>query len=347
MTSKFLTLSSVLMLTVSAAGAQQINAAGATFPMPIYQKWFQDYNKAHPTVQINYGGGGSGAGISQLTNGTVDFGASDMPMKDAQIAAMKVKPLHFPTVLGAVVITYNIPGVTGELKFSPETISGIFMGTINKWSDPKLAADNPGVKFPNDEIIPIHRSDSSGTTFVFTDYLSKVNPQFKSKVGSDSKVSWPVEGLNGNGNAGVAGLVKQTPNSVGYVELIYALQNKMAFAQVKNAAGTWVKPSLETVTEAAAGAAKDMPADFRVSITNAAGKNAYPISTFTYLLIPSEFADAAKGKVMVDFLKWMLTTAQQGKELTDLAYSPLPKAVIAKEEKQIGMIRTGGAVSKK
>jgi phosphate transport system substrate-binding protein len=332
----------VLIGTVSIAGAQQINAAGATFPMPIYQKWFQEYNKAHPSVQINYGGGGSGQGISQLTAGTVDFGASDMPMKDPQIGAMKVKPLHFPTVLGAVVITYNIPGVTSELKFTPEVIAGMFMGTIKKWNDPKIAADNPGVKLPGDEIIPIHRSDSSGTTFVFTDYLTKVSPEFKSKVGADTKVSWPVEGLNGNGNAGVAGYVKQTPNSVGYVELIYALQNKMSFAQVKNAAGAWVKPSLETVTEAAASAAKDMPADFRVSITNAAGKNAYPISTFTWLLIPSEFSDAAKGKAIVDFLKWMLVTGEAGKDLTDLAYAPLPKAVIAKEEKQIAMIKVAG-----
>jgi phosphate transport system substrate-binding protein len=337
----------VLIGAVSVAGAQQINAAGATFPMPIYQKWFQEYNKTHPSVQINYGGGGSGQGISQLTAGTVDFGASDMPMKDAQIAAMKVKPLHFPTVLGAVVLTYNIPGVTTDIKFSPEAISGIFMGTIKKWNDPKLAADNPGVKLPNDEIIPIHRSDSSGTTFVFVDYLAKVSPEFKSKVGVDTKVSWPVEGLNGNGSAGVAGLVKQTPNSIGYVELIYALQNKMSFGQVKNSAGTWVKPSLESVTEAASAAAKDMPADFRVSITNPSGKNAYPISTFTWLLIPSEFADAGKGKAMTEFLKWMLTSGEQGKELTDLAYAPLPKSVIAREEKQIALIKVAGAETPK
>src|SRR5215471_8677416 len=214
MKSKFLTLSAVLIGAVSVAGAQQITAAGATFPMPIYQKWFQEYNKAHPSVQINYGGGGSGAGISQLTNGTVDFGASDMPMKDAQIAAMKIRPLHFPTVMGAVVLTYNIPGVQ-ELKFSPETIAGVFMGTIKKWNDPQLAKDNPGVKLPNEEIIPVHRSDASGTTFVFTDYLQKVSPEWKTKVGAEAKVKWPVEGLNGNGNPGVAGLVKQTPNSIG------------------------------------------------------------------------------------------------------------------------------------
>jgi phosphate transport system substrate-binding protein len=347
MRSKVSTLSIALIGAVSVAGAQQITGAGATFPMPIYQKWFQEYAKAHPSVQINYGGGGSGAGISQLTNGTVDFGASDMPMKDAQIAAMKVKPLHFPTVLGAVVLTYNIPGVSAELKFTPETISGIFLGTIKKWNDPKLAKENPGIKFPGDEIIPIHRSDSSGTTFVFTDYLSKVSPEFKSKVGADTKVSWPVEGLNGQGNPGVAGLVKQTPSSIGYVELIYALQNKMSYGLVKNAAGTWVKPTLETVTEAAAAAAKDMPADFRVSITNAPGKNAYPISTFTWLLIPSEFADAAKGRAITDFLQWMLATGENGKDITDLAYAPLPKAVIAKEQNQIAMIKTGGTATAK
>jgi len=323
--------------SVAVAGAQQINAAGATFPMPIYQKWFQDYHTLHSSVQINYGGGGSGAGISQLANGTVDFGASDMPMKDAQIAAMKVKPLHFPTVMGAVVLTYNIPGVTAELKFAPEVIVDIFMGNIKKWNDPKLAKDNPGVKLPAEEIIPVHRADASGTTFVFTDYLSKVSSAWKSKVGADAKVAWPVEGLNGNGNPGVAGYIKQTPSSIGYVELIYAIQNKMSYGLVKNSAGEWIKPSLESVTEAAAGAAKSMPADFRVSITNAPGKSAYPISSFTWLLIPSQFSDPAKEKVMVEFLKWMLTEGQ--KQAPNLAYAPLPKAVVDREEKQIDQIK--------
>lgn len=332
-------LGSLLLAGSSIAAAQSINAAGATFPMPIYQKWFEEYHKAHPSVQINYGGGGSGAGISQLTNGTVDFGASDMPMKDAQIAKMKVKPLHFPTVMGSVVLTYNIPGVNAELKFTPETIAGIFMGSIQKWNDPRLAKDNPGVKLPNEEIIPVHRSDGSGTTFVFTDYLSKVSPQWKSKVGADTKVSWPVEGLNGSGNPGVAGLVKQTPNSIGYVELIYAIQNKMSYGLVKNSAGAFVKASLESTTEAAAGAAKNMPADFRVSITDAPGKGAYPIATFTWMLIPSQFADAAKGRAIVDFLKWMLTAGQ--KDCSALAYAPLPAAVVAKEEKQIALIKVG------
>jgi len=340
MKKSLLTLSALLLASAGMIFSQQINGAGATFPMPIYQKWFQDYNKAHPSVQINYGGGGSGAGISQLTNGTVDFGASDMPMKDDQIAKMKVKPLHFPTVMGAVVLTYNLAGVTSELKFTPETIAGIFMGSIKKWDDPKLAKDNPGVKFPGEEIIPVHRSDASGTTFVFTDYIAKVSPEFKSKVGADTKVAWPAEGLNGQGNPGVAGLVKQTPNSIGYVELIYAIQNKMSYGHVKNSAGTWVKPSLESVTEAASGAAKNMPADFRVSITNAPGKNAYPISSFTWLLIPSQIEDGAKGKIIVEFLKWMLADGQ--KETTALAYAPLPKEVVAKEEKQIAEIKVGG-----
>ncbi len=344
-------MGSLLAAGAAVVSAQtiSINAAGASFPMPIYQKWFEEYHKLHSNVQINYGPVGSGAGIAQLKAGTVDFGASDMPMKDPDIAAMKIKPLHFPTVLGAVVLTYNIPGVTGELKFTPEVIADIFMGNIKKWNDPKLAKDNPGVKFPNEEIIPVHRGDNSGTTFVFTDYLSKVSPEFKSKVGADTKVAWPVEGLNGPQNNGVAGLVKQTPNSIGYVELTYAIQNKMPYGQVKNAAGNWIKPTLEGVTEAAAGAAKSMPADFRVSITNVNSKGAYPISTFTYLLIPSEFSDATKGRTLVDFLKWMLTDGQ--KMVTALDYAPLPKEVATKEEKQIDMIKipsgTGGKGTKK
>ncbi|MBS1855509.1 MAG: phosphate ABC transporter substrate-binding protein PstS [Acidobacteria bacterium] len=337
MIKKLLTMGAVLAAGASVAAAQMITAAGATFPMPIYQKWFQDYNKAHPSVQINYGGGGSGAGIAQLTAGTVDFGASDMPMKDADIRKMRVKPLHFPTVMGAVVLTYNIPGVSAELKFSPDVIADIFLGKIKKWNDPRLARDNPGVKLPGEEIIPVHRSDGSGTTFVFTDYLSKVSPEWKSRVGADTKVAWPVEGLNGSGNPGVAGFVRQTPNSIGYVELIYAIQSKLPFGLVKNSAGTWVKASLEGVTEAAAGAAKAMPDDFRVSITNAPGKNSYPISSFTWLLIPSHFSDSAKGKAITEFLKWMLTAGQ--KETSALAYAPLPAAVVAKEQAQIALIK--------
>jgi phosphate transport system substrate-binding protein len=326
----------LLLVGASVAGAQMINAAGATFPAPIYTKWFGQYHTAHPDVTINYGGGGSGAGIKQLTEGTVDFGASDMPMTDEQISAMKVKPLHFPTVAGACVLTYNVPDAS-EIKFSPETIVGIFDGSIKKWNDKALAKDNPGVKLPADDIIPIHRSDSSGTTFMFTDYLSKVSPQWKSKVGANTKVSWPVEGLNGNGSNGVSALVKQTPGSIGYVELTYAAQNKMGVGTVKNSAGTWVKPSIESVTEAVAGATKTMPTDFRVSITNAPGKNAYPISSLTWMLIPTKFSDPKKAAAMKGFLSWMLTNGQ--KEAPGLDYAPLPKEIVAREEKQIAMIQ--------
>jgi phosphate transport system substrate-binding protein len=321
---------------VTAASAETINAAGATFPAPIYQKWFEDYRKAHPEVQINYQSVGSGAGINQLTQGTVDFGASDMPMTDDQISKItKFKVLHFPTVLGGVVPVYNIAGVTAELKFTGETLSGIFMGTIKKWNDQALKKDNPGVNLPNEDITVVHRSDGSGTSFVWSDYLSKVSPEWKSKVGASTSVNWPV-GLGGKGNEGVAGLVKQTPNSIGYVELIYAAQNKMSFGAVRNAAGNFVKADFDTVSEAAAGAAKNMPDDFRVSITNAPGKNAYPIATFTWLLIPNKL-DGAKKAAVTGFLKWMLTTGQ--KDAQGMFYAPLPKPVVAKEDKQIAAIQ--------
>ena len=317
--------------------ADTINGAGATFPAPIYQKWFQDYRKAHPDVQINYQSIGSGGGIRQLTEGTVDFGASDMPMTDEQIKAItKYHPLHFPTVLGGLVPTYNVAGVSGDLKFSGDTLSGIYLGKIKKWNDEALKKDNPGVNLPNQDITVIHRSDGSGTTFVWTDYLSKVSPEWKSKVGANTSVSWPV-GLGGKGNEGVSGLVKQTPNSIGYVELIYAVQNKMGYGSVKNSAGTFVKADFNTVSEAAAGAAKDMPADFRVSITNAPGKNAYPIASFTWLLIPDKIDNPAKKKAISEFLKWMLTTGQQ--DAQGLSYAPLPKPVVAKEDKQVALIK--------
>jgi len=319
-----------------AAAQQRINAAGATFPAVIYQKWFDEYHKMHADVQVNYQSIGSGGGIAQLTAGTVDFGASDMPMTDEQISKLTVKPLHFPSVLGGVVPTYNIAGVTQDLKFTPETLSGIFVGTITKWNDPRLAKDNPGVKFPAEDIQVVHRSDGSGTTFVWTDYLSKVNPDWKSKVGANTSVNWPL-GLGGKGNEGVAGTVKQTPNSIGYVELIYAVQTKMAYGSVKNASGSFVKADFNTVTDAAAAAAKNMPDDFRVSITNAAGKNAYPISTFTWLLIPSSIPDAAKAKTIKGFLQWMLADGQ--KYAAGLSYASLPKEVIAKEIKQIAKIQ--------
>lgn len=316
-------------------GADQLSAAGATFPAPIYQKWFGDFAKQPGAAQINYQSIGSGGGIRQLTEGTVDFGASDMPMTDEQISKVAVKPLHFPTVLGGVVASYNVPGA-GELKFSPEALAGIFLGQIKKWNDAAITKDNPGAKLPNADIVVVHRSDGSGTTFVFTDYLSKVSPEWKSKVGANTSVNWPV-GLGGKGNEGVSGQVKQLPNSIGYVELLYAVQNKMSYGSVRNAAGAFVKADLETVTEAAAGAAKDMPADFRVSITNAPGKKAYPIASFTWLLIPSKIPNAGKAKTVKDFLKWMLTTGQ--KEAAAMSYAPLPKEVVAMEMKQIDMIQ--------
>jgi phosphate transport system substrate-binding protein len=330
------TLGVFLVMGVSIAAAQRINAAGATFPAVIYQKWFDEYRKLHSNVQVNYQSIGSGGGIAQLTAGTVDFGASDMPMKDDQMAKLKVPVLHFPTVLGGVVPTYNVPGVTQTLKFTPETLAGIYLGSIKTWGDDRLKKDNPGVKFPNNDIVVVHRSDASGTSFVWTDYLSKVSPEWKSKVGANTAVNWPV-GLGGKGNEGVAGLVKQTPNSIGYVELIYAVQNQMPSALVKNEAGNFVKADFNTVSAAAAGAAANMPKDFRVSVTNAPGKNAYPISSFTWLLIPTHFSDAGKATAMKAFLQWMLADGQ--KYATGLSYAPLPKPVIQKELQQIAEVK--------
>jgi len=324
------------ILMVVAQAKVLINAAGATFPYPIYGKWFQEFAKTDPDAQINYQSIGSGGGIRQFSEGTVDFGASDMPMTDEQIGKFKNKPLHFPSVLGGLVPTYNIPGVTQELKFTPEALAGIYLKKITKWNDPELTKANPGVKLPDNEIVVVHRSDGSGTTFVWTDYLSKVSPDWKSRVGANTSVSWPV-GLGGKGNEGVSGIVKQTPNSIGYVELGYVLQNKMAYGSVRNAAGTFLKADLESVTEAAASAAETMPADFRVSITNAPGKKAYPISSFTWLLIPSKIDDQAKKKAIVAFLHWMLTDGQ--KYAGSLGYAPLPKEVVAKEAKQIALIK--------
>ncbi len=319
-----------------ARAADTINASGASFPAPIYQKWFEEY-KTKTGVQVNYQGIGSGAGIKALTEGTVDFAASDVPMTDAQLTGLKVKALHFPTVLGAVVMTYNVPGVTGDLNFSGDTLAGIYLGTINKWNDPKIKADNPKANLPakDNDIVVVHRSDSSGTSFIFTDYLSKASPDWKSKVGAAASVQWPA-GLGGAQNAGVAGLVKQTPGSIGYVELIYAVQQKMSFANVKNAAGKFVKPSFEGVTAAAAGM-KEMPADFRVSIANGPGAATYPISSFTWMLIPSQIADAGKKKAITEFLSWMLVDGQ--KDAQGLSYAPLPAAVVAKEKKQIALIK--------
>jgi phosphate transport system substrate-binding protein len=327
-----------VVLAVSAsAPAETINAAGATFPAVIYQKWFQEFHKLHSDVQINYQAIGSGAGIQQLTQGTVVFGASDVPMTDEQISKIsKFKVLHFPSVLGAVVATYNIEGVQAPLKFSGQTLAGIFLGTIAKWNDAALKKDNPGVNLPDTEITVVHRAEASGTTFIWTDYLSKVSPEWKSKVGPGASVNWP-KGLGGKGNEGVTGTVKQTPNSIGYVELAYAVQNKIAYGAVKNSTGAFVAPDFDSVTEAAAGAATSMPDDFRVSITNAPGKKAYPISSFTWLLIPNKFEKADQKSAVQQFLKWMLEDGQ--KFAAGLNYAPLPKPVIGKEEKQIGLIQ--------
>jgi phosphate transport system substrate-binding protein len=318
-----------------------LTGAGATFPQPIYQKWFAEYNKAHKDVMINYQGIGSGGGIAQLQAGTVDFGASDGPMTDQQLAATTFKVFHIPTVLGGVVPTYNIPGVTGELKFTGDVLADIYLKKITKWNDPRLAKLNPGVKLPDADIVVIHRSDPSGTTYIWTDYLSKVSPDWtnpdpqKKGPGKGAAINWPV-GLGGKGNDGVAGLVKQSENSIGYVELIYALSNNMPYGSVKNAAGEFVKASLDSVTTAA-GTVQSMPDDFRVSITNAPGKGAYPIASFTWLLVPVEWKDAGKEKVFVDFLNWMV---DQGQGMThDLSYAPLPKNVAAKVKSRIKEIK--------
>ncbi len=317
-----------------------INGAGATFPYPMYSKWFDEYHKKFPNVQINYQSIGSGGGIKQVTEGTVDFGATDGPMNDDQLKAFQDKHgsaiLHFPTVLGADVPTYNIPGISSELNFTPDALAGIFLGKITKWNDPAVAGANPNVKLPANDIVLVHRSDGSGTTYIWTDYLSKVSEEWKSKVGKGTSVNWPV-GLGGKGNEGVAGLVKQTPNSFGYVELIYAIQNNMPYGRVKNSSGALIKADLASVTAAAAGAAKDMPEDFRVSITNAPGKSAYPISSFTWLLVPQKIQDAGKRDALKGFLKWMVSDGQNYAET--LSYAKLPKEVIEKEKKAINNIQ--------
>lgn len=319
-----------------AEGQVLLNAAGATFPYPMYSKWFDVYHQAHPSVQINYQSIGSGGGIRQLIDKTVDFGASDGPMNDDQLKQASVPILHFPTVLGADVPSYNLAGVSAELNFTPEAISGIFLGKITKWNDPAITSANPGVKLPSDDIVVVHRSDGSGTTYIWTDYLSKVSLEWQQKVGKATSVNWPV-GLGGKGNEGVAGLVQQTPDSIGYIELIYAVQNKIAYGRVKNSSGTFVKADLASVSAAAAAAAKFIPDDFRVSITNPEGKAAYPIASFTWLLIPSKFSDSAKRDAVKDFLKWMMTDGQQYCE--GLAYAKLPKEVVAKELKAIAQIQ--------
>ncbi len=324
-----------LALALPVMGQTTLNGAGATFPYPMYSKWFSEYNKLHSDVQINYQSIGSGGGIRQVLNGTVDFGASDGPMSDEQLSQAKTKILHIPTVMGAVVPAYNVPGVSGEVKFTPEVLAGIFLQKITNWNDPAIAKVNPGVNFPNHPIIVIYRSDGSGTTFIFTDYLSKVSKDWSNTVGKGTSVKWPV-GMGGKGNEGVAGQVRQLQGSIGYVELIYAVQNNIAYGSVRNAAGNFVKASLDGVTEAAA-SAKAMPADFRVSITNAPGKAAYPISSFTWLLIPAQSKDPKKGKIIADFLEWMVTDGQ--KMTSQLSYAPLPESVAEKVKAAIKQVR--------
>jgi len=315
---------------MSAAQAQKLTGAGATFPYPIYSKWFSEYSAAHPGVEINYQSIGSGGGIRQITAGTVDFGASDGPMTDEQLAQSKTKLVHIPTVMGADVPAYNVPGVN-DLKFSGEVLADIFLGKIVNWSDARIAKDNPGVTLPNQKIIVVHRSDGSGTTYIWTDYLSKVSSDWANGPGKGTSVAWPV-GVGGKGNEGVAGLVRQLPGAIGYVELIYALQNHISYGAVKNASGNYLKASIDGVTQAAA-SVKQMPADYRVSITNAPGANAYPISSFTWLLIPVQSADPAKGKVLKDLLSWIVNAGQN--EAIGLSFAPLPKNVQEKVLKTI------------
>ncbi len=322
---KAIVAAGLFMLALSTAQAQKLTGAGATFPYPIYSKWFTEYSAAHPGVEINYQSIGSGGGIRQVTAGLVDFGATDGPATDEQLASSKTKLIHIPTVLGAVVPVFNVPGVS-DLKFSSEVLADIFLGKITNWNDPRIAKDNPGVTLPNQKIIVVHRSDGSGTTYIFTDYLSKVSPEWSSGPGKGTSPSWPT-GVGGKGNEGVAGLVRQLPGALGYVELIYALQNKITYGSVKNPAGNFVKASIAGVTEAAA-SVKQIPADYRVSITNAPGATAYPVSSFTWLLVPVKSPDAAKGKVIKDLLSWIITSGEN--EVESLSYAPLPKNVADK-----------------
>ena len=318
-----------------AAGAQKLTGAGATFPNPIYSRWFTEYSQSHPGVQINYQSVGSGAGIRQVSQLIVDFGASDGPMNDQQLAESKVKLFHIPTVLGAVVPVYNITGESKDLNFAPDVIADIYLGKISKWNDPRIAKDNPGANLPDHQILPVYRSDGSGTTYIFTDFLSKVSSDFAAKIGKNTSVRWPL-GIGQKGNEGVAGMVRQSPYTFGYVELIYAVQNHMSYGTVRNAAGKWVKASTDGVTAAAAGASKNMPADYRVSITNAPGATSYPISSFTWLLIPVHSADPAKGKVLHDFLLWMLDHGEG--EASSMTYAPLPKPVADRVRQTINEI---------
>lgn len=329
-------LGAVLAAAPAFAQKVQINGAGATFPYPIYSKWFSEYNKLHPEIEINYQSIGSGGGIRQVTNQTVFFGATDGPMTNEQLLASPGKILHFPAVLGGDVPVYNIPGVDVELKFTGPVLADIFLGKIAKWNDAAITKLNPGVKLPGTDITVCHRSDGSGTTYIWVDYLSKVSPEWKKKVGVATSVNWPA-GIGGKGNEGVAGLVKQIPGAIGYVELIYALQNKIDYGSVQNMAGEFVRATTESVSAAAAAAAKQMPADFRVSITNAPGNGVYPISSFTWLLFFENPKDKQRARIMVDFMNWALADGQ--KFAPELGYAPLPKEVVALETNALKKIK--------
>jgi phosphate transport system substrate-binding protein len=324
----------LLIAAIGTAQAQKLTGAGATFPYPIYSKWFSQYSSAHPGVEVNYASIGSGGGIAQVTKGLVDFGASDMPMTDDMLSSSPVKLIHIPTVLGAVVPVFNVPGVK-ELRFSPDVLADIYLGKISNWNDPRIAKDNPDAKLPDQKIIVVHRSDGSGTSFIWTDYLSKVSKDWAGGPGKGTALSWPT-GVGGKGNDGIAGLVRQMPGAIGYVELIYAIQNHITFGSVKNAAGNWITASIQGVTEAAA-SVKNMPADYRVSITNAPGANSYPISSFTYLLIPKSGGDQSKRTVLKDLLSWMLKSGES--QASDLSYAPLPQSLVEQELKTIYAIQ--------
>ena len=340
-----LTLAAVLALTLAACGNNatggdiRLQGAGATFPNPLYQKWVSEYGKQHTNVKIDYQSVGSGAGIKQIKERTVDFGASDSPMKDEDLKAAPGEILHIPTVLGAVVITYNLGGVAQPLRFAPDVIADIFLGKLKKWSDARIKADNAGVTLPDTDITVVHRSDGSGTSAVFTDYLSKVSPEWKEKVGAGTSPNWPT-GIGGKGNEGVTGQVKQTPNTIGYVELAYAVQNKLPAALIKNKAGSFVEPTIDAVTAAAAGSLANTPEDLRVSITDAAGPTAYPISSYTYILAYKAQTDQIKGKTLVDFLWWGIHDGE--KFAKDLQYAPLPEEIIKRAETKINSMTAGG-----
>lgn len=314
-----------------------INGGGATFPYPIYSKWFSEYAKVDKTVNFNYQSIGSGGGVKQITVKLVDFGASDAPMTDEELKQVKGEIFHLPTVLGGVVPVYNIPGVSAKLNFSQKALAEIYLGKIKKWNDPALVVANPGVKLPAESIVVVRRSDGSGTTFIWTDFLSKVSPAWLSRVGRGKSVSWPV-GIGGKGNEGVSGLIQQVPNTIGYVELGYAVHNKLSYGRVENSAGEFIDCTAESVTQAAASTAATMPADFRVSITNAAGRGVYPIASFTWLLVYRQQEDQMKGKALIGFLKWMLRDGQ--KLAVPLGYAPLPPELIKREEAVIGQIVT-------